>query len=410
MPKQRFNHKFNPLKKLYFLALLSIYCFSSSSQNLGFVPMPDYPGLGRDDASVFVIGNKAYVGIGYMSGFVLGQDFYCFDSNTNTWQAVAQFPGEPRMYATSFTLNGNGYVVGGIGANNTVYTDVWQYNPSNNSWAQLPTSLPGTLRRGMQAAIWNDHAYMFFGKDTYNLHKQVWKFDGSIWSQLPDFPSIARFQSADVQVDSMVYFVGGFDLSIRTQEVWRFNLQTESWTQLADFPGEDRWYARGFVFNHKIYIGTGWAEAGYVDDFWSYEPVSQNWETAPALAGEYRKGMVSFNIGERAFIGSGTKITGERDPKFWEFVTNAGITQNENVQFSLYPNPAKDYLYIGTAENSWKCPTYKVVDINGKEIKKGQLQTSDGMIAISGIPDGIYHLVITNNGASYTQKFCVQRQ
>jgi len=65
------------MKKIYILFIFVISTTITQAQNFGFAPAPPFPAnaLGRDDASLFVIGNKAYVGLGLRDGFSLGDDF-----------------------------------------------------------------------------------------------------------------------------------------------------------------------------------------------------------------------------------------------------------------------------------------------------------------------------------------------
>lgn len=396
------------MKKIYFLVLLAcFYIKVSHAQNFGFASVQDFPGLGRDDVSSFVIDGKAYVGLGYLSGFVLGSDFFYFDADDNTWYTVAQFPSSARMYATSFSLNGYGYIMGGIGANNVVYSDVWRYDPNNNSWLQQ-ANFPGVKQRGMCTAVWNNNAYAFFGKDTTNLWDDVWKFNGSTWTQLSNFPSIPRYQSASVQLDSIVYFVSGYDASILTDEVWQFNLQTETWTQLADFPGGARWYARGFHYDNKIYIGTGW-NTGFLNDFWSYDPATQIWEQVASLPGEERKGGVAFNIGNRAFIGLGAQISGERDQKVWEYVHNVGVEENQTDLVQIFPNPSTGFIQVHVPKLTDN-QQYSIVDISGKMVQTGYINSPQTSIEISFLSNGFYYLSLASKDMYYVKKFCVQRQ
>jgi len=55
------------------------------------------------------------------------------------WHAIAPLPG-PRAYATGFSLNGNGYVGGGVPSmidpNSIGYNDMYMYDPAKNIWTE----------------------------------------------------------------------------------------------------------------------------------------------------------------------------------------------------------------------------------------------------------------------------------
>ena len=63
----------------------------------------------------------------------------------------------------------------------------------------------------------------------------------------------------------------------------------------------------------------------------------------PDFPGTSRRFASGFNIGERAYLGIGTNGTNFSD--FWEFSVLADLTEMfDETQFSVYPNPAIDYI------------------------------------------------------------------
>ena len=259
----------------------------------------------------------------------------------------------------------------------------------------------------MQTAVWNDNAYLFFGRDSVGFLKQVYKYSGtqSTWEILSDFPSSPRYLSATVQHGSKAYFIGGNDSSgILLDENWQFDFTTETWQQLPNFAGEARWYAKGFVYDSKIYIGTGWG-SDFLHDFWSFDTLSQTWEPAPSLPGPGKKGVSAFNIGNRAFVGLGINTNGQRVKEFFEFGPNADIKENPANFFSLFPNPASQQINIQMQMD--EPADYKIIDVNGKTVISGKIPPEQASIKISDLSDGVYHLKISVKNSHYTRSFCV---
>lgn len=102
--------------------------------------LPPMEGVPRYGAVAFVIGNKAYVGLGENPYGELA-DFWEFDPSkpNDPWRQVTSFPGKPRGRAAAFAINGLGYIVGGDGRNlgNNAFvprtdSDVWVYYPETN--------------------------------------------------------------------------------------------------------------------------------------------------------------------------------------------------------------------------------------------------------------------------------------
>ena len=81
--------------------------------------------------------------------------------------------------------------------------------------------------------------------------------------------------------------------------------------------------------------------------------------------------------------------------------------------FNIYPNPAKDYIYIDitnlTDTNGW---SYKIVNTLGQEVLKGVLSSQQNIIQLSNIKgQGIYFVKIydSSNKLMDTKKIIIQK-
>ncbi|MBX0291428.1 T9SS type A sorting domain-containing protein [Hymenobacter sp. HSC-4F20] len=72
---------------------------------------------------------------------------------------------------------------------------------------------------------------------------------------------------------------------------------------------------------------------------------------------------------------------------------------------TVYPNPATDQLTIRTGLNTpasnWQA---KVYDLRGFEMKQAR-PTTDGSVDVSSLPNGLYHLVLSNGQSTQHQSF-----
>jgi len=93
----------------------------------------------------------------------------------------------------------------------------------------------------------------------------------------------------------------------------------------------------------------------------------------------------------------------QSDPKFMNIqLTNSTglIRVNENNIF-LFPNPAKDKLYLNTAGNK-----YKVMDVTGKNVIESIFLKAEKEINISELQNGVYFICIDDR---YFSKFIVEK-
>lgn len=87
----------------------------------------------RTEASTFVIGSIAYLTGGARTTGMY--DAWKYTSSTDQWIRIADFP-DARNYASSFTLNGKGYIVNGTSVGGWETNQCWEYDPTPNEWKQ----------------------------------------------------------------------------------------------------------------------------------------------------------------------------------------------------------------------------------------------------------------------------------
>ena len=66
-------------------------------------------------------------------GILLG-GMWCGGYAQGTWTQKASLPGNNREGAVSFTIGNKGYIATGYGLG--WLKDLWEYDPSSNSWTQ----------------------------------------------------------------------------------------------------------------------------------------------------------------------------------------------------------------------------------------------------------------------------------
>ena len=71
-----------------------------------------------------------------------------------------------------------------------------------------------------------------------------------------------------------------------------------------------------------------------------------------------------------------------------------------NASFSVYPNPATDFVTLSNANGA----QVKVIDIMGRVVMQQTINSNSQQISTKALENGVYMLQVTNNGNTTTQK------
>ncbi|WP_185937257.1 Kelch repeat-containing protein [Chitinophaga polysaccharea] len=136
----------------------------------------------RTDASVFVIGNKAYVCMGTANAANV-TDFYAFDGthwatlnpianvNDDSFDDDYNFAGSS---AAAFSMQGKGYIVSGI--KGSYSAAVWEYTPGTDRWVQK-TDFEGAARSGAVGFSLKDRGFVGLGASSSLSLDDLWEFN-----------------------------------------------------------------------------------------------------------------------------------------------------------------------------------------------------------------------------------------
>ncbi|MFO7657048.1 MAG: kelch repeat-containing protein [Bacteroidales bacterium] len=224
--------------------------------------------------------------------FAISKAFLCLfisvliiqnNSAQYTWKQKTGFPGSGRSGAVSFVIGNNAYV--GLGYDgDTVKNDFWRYNITGDSWTQI-ADFEGSARESAVAFVINDTAYVGTGDNGYPVYeklKDFWKYNvgTNTWKRISDFGGTARTGAACFSIQGKGYVATGIDNSDEQKDIWEYNPQTDTWTKKADLTGDKRKDAVGFSINGKGYLCSGWYFDSYsmvLNDVQEYNPVTDSW-------------------------------------------------------------------------------------------------------------------------------------
>lgn len=97
----------------------------------------------------------------------------------------------------------------------------------------------------------------------------------------------------------------------------------------------------------------------------------------------------------------------------WRMVNTHEINEEPNSNFTIYPNPSSDLVYIDSNINNSKTEKQTVIigelyDLLGKLQRKVQLINDSAILDVKGLTKGIYTLKIDNNGTIENHKIIVE--
>ncbi|MEN8251353.1 MAG: T9SS type A sorting domain-containing protein, partial [Bacteroidota bacterium] len=85
---------------------------------------------------------------------------------------------------------------------------------------------------------------------------------------------------------------------------------------------------------------------------------------------------------------------------------SAGFAENELLDFTIYPNPVQDRLFVKL--DNYTNASIQIVDLLGKRIANKEMQDQYSSIDMAGLEDGVYIILIRSDNKSATQKFIKQ--
>ena len=198
----------------------------------------NFPRLPRKALSSFVIEGKAYIGLGISDD---APNFICtYHHYNNAWGAEMSFSEHTRAYACSFSINNNGYVVGGRITKSErefqTLSDVWKYESDGNNWKPI-ANFPVPIHEGI-SFVSGDKAFVGLGAcvtpgvDVY--YNSIWEYDleNDSWKKATTVPDAFNYKNGGITgvtvIENNAYIIDG------NNYVWVLNLDSYEWTKKSE--------------------------------------------------------------------------------------------------------------------------------------------------------------------------------
>ena len=252
-------------------------------------PNAPAPRIDHGMAYVDVTGETVVIGGRLQSGAYTADSAAYRDSR---WLSLTQVEGPPRRIGPVMTTAPDGRVLlfggePGLGSA-TKFSDAWLFN--GRIWERLatPALLPRVAAEGVYDTA-RDRVLIFGGETNgFVFVNNMESFDGTTWTTLSTSGPSPRLQHGmayDPVNDRVVVFGGLARLTSggvgRSNETWIFNPTNDGWTQVAtSTTGPTPRTNAGMTYDPisgRVLMFGGLDDNQELDDMWSFDVATQSW-------------------------------------------------------------------------------------------------------------------------------------
>lgn len=359
----------------------------------------------RYEATSFSINGKGYVTCGLDTNDNCYNDLWEYDPIFNYWTQKANLPASYRRASFGFEINGKGYMGGGIddatSSIGTIFNEFWMYDPTLNTWISK-ANVPMTAFRSAGISC-NGKGYVIGGADDWTLYSNVYEYNPltDSWTAKATFPgnpnsSGGREAGTGTCVNNKIYYGLGKDDSYFQNDWWEFNPATNVWTRKTDFPVSGRTASWAFTINNMAVVGMG-SDGSFTDDTWWFDVNTNTWNYTCTFSGDGRRSAIAFSINNIGYMGTG-KSSGGTKQDFYKLDSQVGVQEFDNNQslFSIFPNPVSSENLTIVLEAELKNATASIFDSEGKLVKTEFINSKLFKINRTDLGAGLYYISIQN--------------
>ncbi len=289
--------------------------------------------------------------------FTINKDFQI----NNFWMESSDLREMKCSGSVAFSIGKKGYVGLGKKGNGDKTLNFWQYDSETKEWSQM-TDYPYTEGIDMATSFVLDgkgYVFLGMGESFYNVTCCSYDPETNEWTRLSRFPGYGRTGTTTFLVGKKAYIVGGYaDKFGNIDEVWCYDVETDSWKQKNDFIGGKLTGMYSFKIGNTIYVGGGFNEKNeFNSTLYSYDPVADSWSVVSTGTPKVAY-AVAFSGENSAYLAGGiyreTDLYGSPD-QFFRFDgtnwTGLGLTGSD-IRAKACGFRIDDVLYVGMGENS----------------------------------------------------------
>ncbi len=231
-----------------------------------------FPGRTRFGATGVYFNNKIYYGLGYNNGLL--SDWWEYDILKDTWTQKSNQPEGGRVSGSTF-VNGNSILLaGGSRFNGSSYSTIntsYMYVPSTDSWSNLSSPTPAVL--GVQISFFPNSIPHLLVPNPNNLLYQY--SSNNRWILMANFPFNSRNDAQYASTGDKIFCGLGTSGNVSFFDWYSYNPITNSWSGKKNPSIAIRNYTK-MTFslgNDKIYFLGGFNSSNnYVSQILEYNP------------------------------------------------------------------------------------------------------------------------------------------
>ena len=260
-----------------------------------------FEGSGRFTASsaYFMIDNKGYL-LGGDKGPAYTNELWSFDANASkdNWQQLQPHSNGPAKWQSVVVYGSIAYVLGGLGAGNTLLNDFRQYSPLGNLWSAPLTSGPDAAYSRVGFSL--GYSIFYAGGKGAGVKDEVWNYDklSDTWTQMPNFP-VKQYGGLALTVndDDLVYVGMGKDENdVCNKTLWRSE-DVSTWVQETVYSSINGGVVASVIYKDKIYLVD---ESFYIHE---YDLSTKKWKTKSRIQAGQQDIHCMYVIDDLVYIG-----------------------------------------------------------------------------------------------------------
>ncbi|WP_027418518.1 kelch repeat-containing protein [Crocinitomix catalasitica] len=403
--------------KTYLSIYFSLVTTFSFSQDV-WIQRDSVNGPPRGSCASFTLKGEGFV-VGGIDVEEFKRKSYSYDLDQDDWDDELALGGESgsgleRASAIAFSAEGFAYVGLGGGSAVPYYKDLWKFDDETDTWTQM-ADFPGSPRLGAIAFAIGHVGYVGAGQDVDGLTKDFYGYNSTLneWYEISEFQGVERKEAVGFSMGSRGYVGTGKSSTIYLKDFWEYRPDMDEWKRLADLPGIPRMGAVGLGAFPSGFVALGEdASYNYRKDVWEYHYYGDIWTQRADFPGGGRTQASGFVVDNRIFMGLG--YNGVYHDDFYEYDKNLSINGVELDQhLSIYPNPI-EFQFIIESSQFLGSLNISFYSIEGKDVTShfqlNQINTNKFQCNLkSNLPSGTYIVrITTENNQSFIKRINIK--